>query len=115
MKNFKISSMLTHKQRVVQAIQEKELDRLPTQISFTPEMPRKISKYLGLSEEKLFERLDNHMVVVSLDDTRKVDKEKGVRYDNWGIGWDMGKLTEGFLIRERPLEKLTTLTKLSSS
>ena len=111
MKNFKVSPMLTHKQRVVQAIQEEELDRLPTQISFTPEMSRKISKYLGVSEGELFRRLDNHIVMVSLDDTGRVDKEKGIRYDNWGIGWDMGKLTEGFLIREHPLEKLTTLKK----
>lgn len=73
--------MLTHKQRVIQAIQEKELDRLPTQISFTSEMSRKISKYLGVSEEKLFRRLDNHIIMVSLDDTQRVDKEKGIRYD----------------------------------
>ncbi len=72
MKYFKVSPMLTHKQRVVQAIQEKELDRLPTQISFTPEMSRKISKYSGESEGELFRRLDNHMVMVSLDDTRKI-------------------------------------------
>jgi len=86
--------MLTHKQRVAQAIQEKELDRLPTQISFTSKMSRKISNYLDVSEGELFRRLDNHMVVVSLDDTRRVDKQEGIRYDNWGIGWDMGKLTE---------------------
>ena len=53
MKNFKVSTMLTHKQRIVQAIQEKELDRLPTQISFTPEMSRKISKHLDVSEGEL--------------------------------------------------------------
>ena len=67
-KNFmlEISEDLPHK------TQEKELDGLPTQISFTPEMSRRISKYLDVSEEKLFRRLDNHIVVVSLDDTRKI-------------------------------------------
>jgi len=101
--------MLSHKQRVIQAIQGGELDRLPTQISFTPEMSRKVARHLGVPEEKLFQKLNNHIIMVSPDDTRKIDKNKGIRYDNWGIGWDMGKLTEGFLIRERPLEKLTTL------
>jgi len=99
--------MMTHKQRVIRAIQGEELDRLPTQISFTPEMSRKVARHLGVSESELFQRLDNHLIMVSPDDTQRIDEEKLIRYDNWGIGWDMGKLSEGFLIRERPLEKLT--------
>ena len=106
--------MPNHKERVIQCIRREEIDHLPTQIHFTPKMAEKIAKHLGVSEEQLYERLDNHIVMVSLDDTESVDKKRGIRYDNWGIGWDTGKLTEGYLVREHPLEKLTTLKEYYS-
>jgi len=98
----------THKQRVIRSVKRDELDRFPTQLTFTPEMSRIIARHLKMSEDELERRLDNHIIAVPPDDTVRIDKEKGIRYDHWGIGWDT-KLTEGFLIRVRPLEKSATL------
>jgi len=100
--------MLTHKQRVIQSIKRDGLDRLPTQITFTSEMLRIVAGHLKVSGDELMRKLDNHIVAVLPNDTVRIDEEEGIRYDHWGIGWDT-KLTEGFLIRIRPLEKSPTL------
>jgi hypothetical protein len=73
-------------------------------------MAKIVSRHLGISEEDLSFRLDNHIIMASLDDTVRVDLEEGIRYDNWGIGWDM-KLAEGYWIRFRPLEDSIDLDK----
>ena len=101
---------MTHKERVLRSIRKEGLDRFPTQITFTPDMARILSRHLGVSEEELPSKLDNHIVMASLNDTVRVDPKEGIRYDNWGIGWDM-TLAEGYWIRSRPLENLTDLDR----
>lgn len=103
---------MTHKERVIQSIIRDDPDKLPTQITFTPHMAKIISNHMGISEEDLGIKLDNHIVMVSLDDTVSLDQEEGIRYDNWGIGWDI-RLAEGFLIRVRPLEDSNDLNNFS--
>jgi len=101
--------MFTHKQRIIQSIKRNKLDKIPTQITFTPKMSRIVARHLRTSENELERKLDNHIIAVPPDDTARIDEEEGIRYDHWGIGWDT-KLTEGFLIRVRPLKKSPTLS-----
>jgi len=45
--------MLTHKQRIIQSIKRDELDRFPTQLTFTPEMSKIVAGHLKVSENEL--------------------------------------------------------------
>lgn len=101
-------SILTHKQRVIQSIKRDKLDKLPTQLTFTPEMSRIVARHLSVSGNELERKLDNHIIALPPDDTVRIDQKEGIRYDHWAIGWDI-ELSEGFLIRARPLEKSPTL------
>ena len=90
------------KEKVLNAINRISQDVLPTQIDYTPEMKEKIKKLLGIEEDQVDERLDNHIKYLPLNDKIRIDKEKGIQYDIWGVGWDL-ILTEGFHIRHHPL------------
>lgn len=90
------------KKRVLNTIKRIEQDFLPTHIDYTPEMKDKIKKLLNVKDNKVDEILDNHIKYLPLNDIVRIDKENGIKYDIWGIGWDL-ILTEGFHIRHRPL------------
>lgn len=103
---------MNHKERVMCAVGRRPTDRLPTQITFTPDMAHRVADHLGVAEEALPVVLDNHLRMVAPDDTVRVDRAQGIRYDNWGIGWDM-HLAEGFWIRHRPLEGVRSLASFT--
>jgi len=90
------------KKRVLNTIKRIEQDFLPTQLDYTPEMKDKIKKLLNVKDNKVDEILDNHIKYLPLNDIVRIDKENGIKYDIWGIGWDL-ILTEGFHIRHHPL------------
>jgi len=92
----------TKRKKVLNVINRISQDVLPTQIDYTPEMKDKIKKLLNIKDNEVDERLDNHIKYLPLNDIVKIDKEKGIKYDVWGIGWDQ-ILTEGFHIRRHPL------------
>lgn len=88
--------------RILNAINRNSQDILPNQIDYTPEMKEKIKDLLDIEDPLIDEKLDNHIKYLSLDDKVRADKEEGIQYDIWGVGWDL-KLTEGFHIRHHPL------------
>jgi len=92
----------TKRKKVLNVINRISQGVLPTQIDYTPEMKDKIKKLLNIKDNEVDERLDNHIKYLPLNDIVKIDKEKGIKYDVWGIGWDQ-ILTEGFHIRRHPL------------
>ena len=92
----------TKRKKVLNVIDRISQSVLPTQIDYTPEMKDKIKKLLNIKDNEVDERLDNHIKYLPLNDIVKIDKEKGIKYDVWGIGWDQ-ILTEGFHIRRHPL------------
>ena len=93
---------MNKKKRIINAIKRNSGDILPTQIDYTPEMKEKIKNLLGTDNLLIDERLDNHIKYLFLDDKTRIDEEKGIEFDIWGIGWDQ-ILTEGFHIRHHPL------------
>ena len=98
------------KKRVVNAIKRIGQDFLPTQIDYTPEMKEKIKKLLNIGDLEIDKRLDNHIKYLPLNDKTVIDKEKGIQYDIWGVGWDQ-ILTEGFHIRHHPLMNSDNIRK----
>ena len=88
--------------RILNAINRNSQDILPTQIDYTPEMKEKIKNLLCTEDLLIDEKLDNHIKYLSLDDKARTDKEEGIQYDIWRVGWDL-ILTEGFHIRHHPL------------
>src|SRR5680860_429862 len=93
---------MNKKKRIFDAIKRNSQDIFPTQIDYTPEMKEKIKDMLGTGDLLIDEKLDNHIKYLFLDDKTRTDKEEGIQYDIWGIGWDQ-VLTEGFHIRHQPL------------
>ncbi len=93
---------MNKKIKILNAINRNSQDILPNQIDCTPEMKGKIKKLLNIEDDQIDEKLDNHIKYLFLDDKVRTDKEKGIQYDIWGVGWDL-KLTEGFHIRHHPL------------
>ena len=90
------------KERVLNAINRISQDFLPTQIDYTQEMKENIKKLLNVEEDQIDKRLDNNIKYLPLNDKTRIDEEKGIQYDIWGVGWDQ-VLTEGFHIRHQPL------------
>ncbi|MHB8279154.1 MAG: hypothetical protein ACYDIA_16095, partial [Candidatus Humimicrobiaceae bacterium] len=76
------------KERVLNAVNRINQSVLPTQIDYTPEMKENIKKILNVKDTEINERLDNHIKYLPLNDILKIDKENGIKYDIWGIGWD---------------------------
>ena len=93
---------MNKKEKIIKVISREKQDTLPTQIDFTPEMKDRIIGLLGIEESLLDSKLDNHLKYIYLDDIVKEDRNEGIKYDIWGIGWDL-KLTEGFHLRKHPL------------
>ena len=93
---------MNKKKKILNAIKKNSQDILPTQIDYTPEMKEKIKNLLGTGGLLIDEKLDDHIKYFFLDDKTGTDKEKGIQYDIWGIGWDQ-TFTESFHIRHHPL------------
>jgi uroporphyrinogen decarboxylase len=98
------------KTKVMKSVNRIGQDYLPTQIDATPEMLEKIKRTLNIEQCSIDQKLDNHIKYVFLDDKVRIDKENGIQYDNWGVGWDL-VLTEGFHIRNHPLLDWENLMK----
>lgn len=91
-----------HKERIQMILRRERPDRLPTHILYTPQMGKIISNYYNVSIEELPFYLDRHLMVVLPVDNFKYDYERGIKFDRWGIGWNMN--TEGFHVVEHPIK-----------
>jgi len=93
---------LTKKERVIRAIHHQPSDRLPHQIDFTWRMRKEFLKHFSLKADQLPHLLGNHFLYIDTHQKVRVDKEKGVDYDIFGVGWDLVK-SEGYLPYSHPL------------
>lgn len=117
---------MTKRERVNNVIARKEVDFLPSQITFSDRTrDEAILKGLGIHDMSLDEYLENHIIIsltkadkplffrndipmmrqLEKEGYCKVDEENGVVYDSWGMGIKMG--SDGFFACFHPLaEKL---------
>lgn len=104
---------MTHKERVMNTISRKEVDRFPVQFDFTAQALDKIVDYLKLAdrgEQALLQHMDNHIVFAYLNDAMGKIRMRMVTerfiYDDWGVGWDTSQ--EGTFFSYHPLEDINT-------
>jgi len=90
---------------VINVIKRKKQGIFPSHIEYTPEMGKKIAEHLGVDVGELPDILNQYIRVGFANDTVIEDHKNGIRYDNFGIGWDL-VITEGFFIRHYPLENI---------
>lgn len=114
---------MTREERALRTIFRQEIDYLPSQIYFASQSTKEgLQKALGFASlEELEKYLDNHLYLTFIMDDvfryrenhellkraeemgfARVDWEKGIVYDRWGIGFDM--YSDGFCIRHFPLQ-----------
>lgn len=93
---------MTKKERVNHAIHHQKSDRLPHQIDFTWRMKKEFLNHFQIQEKELPELLGNHFLYIDTHKKVKLDEEKGVDYDVFGVGWDLVK-SEGYLPCYHPL------------
>jgi uroporphyrinogen decarboxylase len=92
---------LTRKERVRRAFRREPVDRLPTQINYTPTMGEKLASHLGVEPVDLPTRLDNHLLRVDLNRERRASEDGQTSYDWWGAGWSTEQ--EGYFLTDAPL------------
>ena len=98
---------LTHKDRMRRALQHEPVDRLPTQVNYTPAMGQLLADHLGVTPEALPDRLDNHFLRVDISYERRVSEDGRIAYDWWGVGFDTRE--EGYFAAINPLAKTRDL------
>jgi uroporphyrinogen decarboxylase len=91
----------THKERMRRVLQHKSVDHIPTQITYTADMGRKMADHFNVAIEDLPRFFDNHMVRVDIDYPLKPSKDSKVKFDWWGIGFDVDE--EGYFASVNPL------------
>ncbi len=94
-----------NKEIVLNAIKRKKQDLFPSHIEFTPEMGEKIANHLGIDILELQDTLNHYIRIGYVNDTKIEDHKNGIRFDNFGIGWDL-VVTEGFFVRYYPLKNI---------
>ena len=112
--------MMSHKERVLRAIRHEPLDFFPSQVDFTPNDLDRIGRGLGVANAEIENAADNHLrYAFSLGNAEeymhnrellqdaerlglaRVDHERGLIFDVWGVGWDLQ--VEGVFIRHHPI------------
>jgi len=120
------NSHYNHKERVLRAIKKKNIDKLPSEVSFSEEAQEKFAPYFNVSKNDFYNKLlDNHIkfaytlgshyswldrqVAISSEEKGfiKFDKENNKIYDNWNVGWGMKQ--EGIYITHHPLANVNNL------
>lgn len=91
----------TYKERTRRALQHEPVDRMATQISYTADLGRKIAAHFNVAVQDLPEFCDNHMVRVDIDYSEKLSPDGRVRFDWWGVGFDVEE--EGYFPSVNPL------------
>jgi uroporphyrinogen decarboxylase len=120
--------MMTKEERVLNVFKRKEVDYLPSMITFSDRTrDEEISKAIGLGDQSLDDYLENH-IAISLtkadhplfyrNDTKfmkelekegycTVDETSNVVYDSWGMGILVG--SDGFFPAFHPLAQKSTV------
>jgi len=92
---------LTPKERMRRALEYQPVDRLPTQINYTPAMGQRLAAHLGVTPDELPARLDNHFLRLDLSYEHRVSPDGQIAFDWWGVGFDTGQ--EGYFAAVHPL------------
>lgn len=94
---------LTRKERMHRAVTYQDVDRIPTQINYTPGMGQKMAEHFNVAVADLPDFLDNHMVRVDMDFPGVLSDDGKVKFDWWGVGFDTKE--EGYFASVNPLAK----------
>ncbi|MBN1912754.1 MAG: hypothetical protein JW818_23735 [Pirellulales bacterium] len=90
---------MTHRERVLTALNHETPDRCPMQISFTPEFARRLRAEMGLDGEedhnphgggntyRLERALDQDLLLTSVGWANCYYQQDGSYTDEWGVGW----------------------------
>ncbi len=97
---------MTPRERLLRAIKGLPVDRLPTEIGFTPMAAEQAAGWLGVPVQALPSVLGNHRLSIQAKEASRV--EGTTTFDFWGIGWD-NTLNDGFQVNVSPLADLDAL------
>ena len=92
---------LTPRERTRHALNRKPVDRLPTQINFTPPMAQQLAAHFQVSIEQLQEVLGNHLLRLDIGHPARVSDDGKTSYDWWGAGWSTE--SEGYVHTVAPM------------
>lgn len=92
---------MTHRERMRRALTHLRVDRIPTQVNYTPAMGKRLAARLGVPVEQLDRRLDNHLLRVDTSHKPVGGDDGDVAFDWWGVGFDTRQ--EGYVIAIHPL------------
>jgi len=92
---------MTPKERLQKALTHQPVDHLPTQINYTPSMGQVLSDHFEVELEYLPGFLGNHIVRVDLAYADKFSADGKLKYDWWGVGFDVEE--EGYYTAYNPL------------
>lgn len=92
---------VTHKERMRRALRHEPVDRIPTQVNYTQAMGQRIAARLGVTQEQLPQRLDNHLLRVDITHEDRRSQDGRIGFDWWGVGFDTQQ--EGYFVALPPL------------
>lgn len=119
---------LSHKRRVLNLVDGKPVDQLPSDVWLSDRAAAGLRRELGVTSSELFGVLDNHFVIVApldnhktWEDAEALTKAMAAGYftrgtadgeivDDWGVGWDT--VHEGIYGMFYPLGQEANLQKL---
>ncbi len=93
---------MKEKERVIAAVARKITDRLPHHLDFTWRMREKVQEYFHLSPAEVPTAFGNHLRIVDTHQKATIDRQRGMDYDLFGVGWDLVR-SEGYLPTYHPL------------
>jgi len=99
---------MTPRERLLAALAGRRVDRLPTQVAFTPLAAEQAASWLGVRPGDLHSALGNHLLDVMVDPRERT--EGTTSFDLWGVGWD-STVNDGFRIDVHPLAELDALSR----
>jgi uroporphyrinogen decarboxylase len=92
---------MTRKERMRRALAHEPVDRIPTQINYTPSMGQRLAAHLAVTPAELPNLLDNHLLRVDISHEPALSDDGRVAFDWWGVGFDIRQ--EGYLPVHHPL------------
>lgn len=92
---------ISYKERMRRAVQHEAVDRIPTQINYTPSLGEKMAQHFGISLEELPDRLGNHFLRVDLSYEKRLSTDGETAFDWWGAGFSTTE--EGYFTTVNPL------------
>ncbi|MCJ7751595.1 MAG: hypothetical protein MUQ65_10960, partial [Armatimonadetes bacterium] len=99
---------MSPRERLLAAVAGRQVDHLPTQVTFTPLAAEHAASWLGVAVSDLHSALGNHILDVFIDPRERT--EGSTSFDLWGVGWD-STINDGFRIDVHPLAELDALSR----